>query len=76
MEKFEEHEVVELNAGSAENKHPSKTSAVAILILAILYLVSPLDVIPDFIPVLGWLDDAGVSIYAIRRLIRAFGGDD
>jgi uncharacterized membrane protein YkvA (DUF1232 family) len=29
-------------------------------ILALAYLVSPIDLIPDFIPVLGWLDDGAV----------------
>jgi len=26
----------------------------------VLYVVWPLDVIPDFLPVIGWLDDIGV----------------
>ncbi len=36
-----------------------------ILILAVLYLISPIDFIPDVIPVLGWIDDAIVVISAI-----------
>lgn len=29
-----------------------------LMLLAILYLLSPIDLIPDTIPVVGWLDDA------------------
>mmetsp|Transcript_53329 Transcript_53329/g.88408 ORF Transcript_53329/g.88408 Transcript_53329/m.88408 type:complete len:217 (-) Transcript_53329:170-820(-) len=33
-----------------------------LLLLAVtsLYLISPIDFIPDFIPVLGWIDDIGI----------------
>jgi uncharacterized membrane protein YkvA (DUF1232 family) len=34
-----------------------------VLILgALIYLISPIDVIPDLLPVLGWLDDAAVAV--------------
>ena len=41
------------------------------IVVALLYFVSPLDATPDFIPILGWLDDAGV-IAATMAAIRMY----
>jgi uncharacterized membrane protein YkvA (DUF1232 family) len=38
--------------------------------LAVVYVVSPLDAIPDVIPVIGWLDDVGVIGLALAYLSR------
>jgi uncharacterized membrane protein YkvA (DUF1232 family) len=40
----------------------------AIAIGALLYLVSPIDAIPDIIPILGLTDDAGVIAAAVTSL--------
>jgi len=40
----------------------------AIVVAALLYFIVPLDSIPDFVPVAGFLDDIGVVAAAIRYL--------
>jgi uncharacterized membrane protein YkvA (DUF1232 family) len=40
--------------------HPAPAKAKVAVVLAFTYLVSPVDLVPDFVPILGWLDDAGV----------------
>ena len=44
-----------------------------IVIFGVLYGVSPLDLIPDFIPLLGQLDDLGVILVALVFFLRATG---
>ena len=44
-----------------------------ILALLVVYLASPIDLIPDFIPVAGQLDDAILLALALRHLVRRSG---
>ncbi len=39
-----------------------------VLILGAVYVVSPFDLIPDWIPVVGWIDDGVVIYLVIKRL--------
>lgn len=43
--------------------------------LAVAYLLSPVDLVPDTVPVLGQLDDLGVVAYAVTTLVDAAGAD-
>lgn len=41
--------------------------------LLIIYLASPIDLIPDFVPVLGYADDAIIMALALRSVTRHAG---
>ncbi|MBE7412606.1 MAG: DUF1232 domain-containing protein [Leptospiraceae bacterium] len=59
--------------GNKENKKSSrwkKIVAIVILVIAILYDVSPIDFIPDIVPGFGWADDIIVTILAFTNLFR------
>lgn len=40
---------------------------------AIAYLVSPVDLIPEFVPVIGFADDVLLASYAVNHLINVAG---
>jgi uncharacterized membrane protein YkvA (DUF1232 family) len=42
----------------------------AILPTAAVYVVSPIDIIPDFMPVIGELDDLGLVVMALILFLR------
>lgn len=48
----------------------TQTRAAAILIAALLYALLPTDLVPDFLPLIGWLDDflaVGLAGYLLWR---------
>lgn len=44
-----------------------------VLVLAGAWIASPIDPVPEFIPVVGALDDAIVAAFALRHVIRRAG---
>lgn len=40
------------------------------ILMAFVYLISPIDIIPDFIPVAGFVDDLLVSIIILNKIIN------
>ena len=40
-------------------------------LFTLIYLISPVDLIPDVIPVIGWLDDLGFVSFAIAYVAAA-----
>jgi uncharacterized membrane protein YkvA (DUF1232 family) len=43
----------------------NKVIAVIILLFAIGYDIMPADFIPDIAPILGWIDDGALTLFAI-----------
>ena len=55
----------------------SAPAGVRIAIAALLvYLINPVDLIPEFIPVLGPLDDVVVAVLVLRFVRRRLGPDE
>lgn len=45
--------------------------AKVVLGVTVLYLAMPIDLVPDFIPIAGSLDDAIIAAFALRFVVRA-----
>ncbi|WP_380163410.1 YkvA family protein [Jannaschia sp. R86511] len=43
------------------------------LLLLLAYLASPIDLVPDFVPVLGYADDAIAVVLVLRSVVRSAG---
>ncbi len=41
--------------------------------LLLAYLASPIDLVPDFVPVIGYADDVIITSIVLRRLVRRAG---
>jgi uncharacterized membrane protein YkvA (DUF1232 family) len=55
-------------------KDPSQPRAVRIRLgLLLAYLALPIDLVPDFVPVLGYADDVIVVLITLRSVIRLVG---
>lgn len=51
------------------NSGDVSTTEKVVIVAALLYLISPLDLVPDAVPVLGFLDDLGVAGFALNYLM-------
>jgi uncharacterized membrane protein YkvA (DUF1232 family) len=41
-----------------------------VALLSVVYIVSPVDLVPDVIPILGWIDDGVVSILLFKLAFK------
>lgn len=52
-------------------RDPATPKKVALLAACIpAYLISPVDLVPDWIVLAGWLDDAALAAFAVRGVLR------
>ena len=58
---------------TADDRVPRRRKLV--LIMLVVYLSIPIDLVPDFIPVVGQLDDVIVAALALRFALRSGGPD-
>lgn len=57
-------------------KDPTLARGVRVrLYLLLVYLALPFDLVPDFIPVIGHLDDVIVALLVLRSVVRAAGSE-
>jgi len=47
----------------------------AALVILVIWLISPIDLVPEFIPVLGPIDDVIVTVVVLRYVRRRLGGE-
>jgi uncharacterized membrane protein YkvA (DUF1232 family) len=60
---------IQHNNNSSHNGRRGLDPRMIVAILAGLYGLSPIDAMPDFIPVLGQMDDAGVILLAVVAML-------
>ena len=45
------------------------------VVLALLYVISPIDLVSDFIPILGWLDDGLIAYLLLQAAFKFLPAD-
>ncbi|PZU81547.1 MAG: hypothetical protein DI529_15395 [Chryseobacterium sp.] len=53
-----------------KGEYKMKFTDILLPALALIYVISPIDIIPDFVPVIGALDDLAILAFAIPMLMK------
>lgn len=53
-----------------QNLEKNMTGAWTALILSLIYVISPLDFVPDVVPVVGWVDDFIIGATGILHFLQ------
>ena len=66
-----------VKAGEVQAESPViwKALSVIIAMAAIVYDLSPIDAVPDVVPLFGWLDDVGFTLMAALNAYQHFSKD-
>ena len=86
FEDVEVHDMSEMDAHSSRRSKGTgngqngvsvvwKALSVLIAMVALVYDLSPIDAVPDALPVFGWLDDFGFTAMAALNLYQQFAKD-
>jgi uncharacterized membrane protein YkvA (DUF1232 family) len=67
-------DVVRLTHRLARDPSLPRTLRISLWLL-LAYLISPIDLVPDFIPVIGYADDAVIVALVLRAVVRRAGRD-
>ena len=70
---IEPEEIIEIEAEPVDDKQKNSMKSTIAILLAILYIISPIDIIPEFLfgPV-GLIDDAAALAYLMKLLYDRF----
>lgn len=55
---------------------PIKKSKLIWVVAAIIYVLSPIDLIPEFFPFIGEIDDIAVILALLWQIVKTFGLDE
>ncbi|WP_245598211.1 YkvA family protein [Ottowia thiooxydans] len=53
----------------------SPMAAKLTVVLALVYVISPIDLVTDFIPILGWLDDGLIAYLLLQAAFKFLPAD-
>lgn len=62
-------------ASSPPNRKPSWQHWL-VIITSLFYILSPIDALPDFVPLAGWLDDAAAALLMVNEIAQLRHRDD
>ncbi len=60
--------LVSMLSDSFNRKYPVPRKTVFVITLALLYLISPIDISPDILPLIGFVDDVAVLAFAFSLI--------